>query len=192
MSRVGRRERLGIGRPGPPALPRISTLATPGADVVIATMTAQNSRRFAALKRCFWAGVMLAAMGPAGAVERTLTIQAPASIRAGQELKVTISASTDAGKGEQVGFLQAEASLDGGRTWVAVCYLQKSGPQVEQQASLKPGPAGTTVILRARAAFRDGLAGDVDYSGAAVRWEESWKKWQSPPAKQASIAVRAI
>lgn len=143
------------------------------------------------LRWCLLAGAMLAACGTAGAVERTLKIEAPASVRPGQDLAVTISAGTDAGKGEQVGFLQVEASLDGGRTWTAVCYLQKSGPQVRQSAHLKPGPAGTTVKLRARAAFRDGLAGDVDYNGAAIRWEQSWKDWEEPPARHVNVAVKA-
>lgn len=141
------------------------------------------------LHSCLLAGAMLAALGTAGAVERTLQIEAPASARAGQELTLTISASTDAGKGEQVGFLQVEASLDGGKTWQAVCYLQKSGPKVAQPATLKAGPAGSVVKVRARAAYRDGLAGDVDFSGAAIRWDGSWAAWQTPPAKQASVRV---
>ena len=143
------------------------------------------------MKRCLLAGALFMALGRAGAVERTLRIEAPASVAAGQELTVTISASTDAGQGEQVGFLQAESSIDGGQTWTAICYLQKCGVQVVQHASLKPGPVGTTVKLRVRAAFRDGLAGDVDFSGAAIRWDGNWKEWKSPPAKQASIAVTA-
>lgn len=142
-------------------------------------------------KRGLLLGALLLALGSAGAVERALLIEAPVSVVAGGELKVAISASTDAGQGEQVGFLQAEASLDGGKTWTAICYLQKSGEQVVQHISLKPGPAGTTVKLRVRAAFRDGLAGDVDYNGAALRWAGGWKAWQTPPAKHASIAVTA-
>jgi hypothetical protein len=136
-------------------------------------------------------GALLLALGRAGAVERILRIQAPASVPAGQELMVIISASTDAGQGEQVGFLQAESSVDGGKTWTAICYLQRSGAQAEQRASLKPGAAGTTVKLRVRAAYRDGLAGDVDFNGAALMWKGSWNEWKSPPAKHASIAVTA-
>jgi hypothetical protein len=149
------------------------------------------------LPGCTWkrggllVGAMLMTLGSAGAVERTLRIEAPASVRTDAELTVTISASTDAGKGEQVGFLQAEASLDGGKTWTAICYLQQTGPRVTQTASLKPGPVGTTVKLRARAAFRDGLAGDVDYSGAVIRWPGSWESWQTPPARHASVDVTA-
>jgi hypothetical protein len=143
------------------------------------------------LKPSVLAAAFLLGLGSAGAVERTLRIEAPATVAAGQELVVTISASTDAGQGEQVGFLQAESSVDGGQTWKAICYLQQSGAQVEQRASLKPGAAGTTVKLRARAAYRDGLAGDVDFNGAAIMWKGSWNEWKSPPAKLASIAVTA-
>ncbi|MDB6114091.1 MAG: hypothetical protein JWQ83_1294 [Lacunisphaera sp.] len=132
----------------------------------------------------------LAMLGTAGAVERTLRIEAPVAIRAGQEFKVIISAGSDAGTGEKVGFLQAEVSVDRGKTWTAICYLQNCGPQVEQPANLKSGAAGTSVMLRARAAFRDGLAGDVDYTGAAIQWEESWKEWAEPPAKHRDVAVK--
>lgn len=125
------------------------------------------------------------------AVERTLQIEAPATVREGQSLAVAIAASTDAGQGEQVGFLQVEASTDGGRSWTALCYLEKSGPRVTQTVTVMPGPAGTTVVLRARAAFRDGLAGDVDFTGAALRWHATWKAWSEPPARLASIAVTA-
>jgi hypothetical protein len=143
------------------------------------------------MKKCLLTGGLLAALVPMGAVERTLKIEVPASVGAGKDISVMLSASTDAGKGEQVGFLQVEVSMDEGKTWTAVCYLQKSGPRVAQQATLKAGAAGSTVKLRARAAFRDGLAGDVDYSGAAIRWDGSWNNWQTPPAKQVSVAVTA-
>ena len=126
----------------------------------------------------------------AHAVERSLTITAPASVPADQEVAVTIEASTDAA-GEQVGFLQVEFSIDGGKTWKAVCYLQNSGQRVLQPAQLKPGPSGSEIELRARAAFRDGLAGDVDYRGAAIMWEGNWKVWKTPPAKNVVIQVTA-
>lgn len=143
------------------------------------------------MKRCLLAGALLLALGRAGAVERTLRVEAPGSVGAGRELTVRIVAGTDAGTGEQIGFLQAEYSLDVGKTWTAICYLQNLGTQAVQQASLKPGPAGTTVKLRVRAAFRGGLAGDVDYNGAAILWNGSWAKWQSPPARLANIVVTA-
>jgi hypothetical protein len=146
---------------------------------------------WALIKRGLLFGGLLLALIPAAAVERTLRLEAPATVVAGQTAEVLISASTDAGQGEQVGFLQAEMSVDDGRTWTAICYLQKSGPSITQPASLTPGPAGTTVKVRVRAAFRDGLAGDVDYTGAALRWHASWNDWKTPPAKHASIAVVA-
>ena len=68
------------------------------------------------LKSFLLAGVLLlAGPGWAGVVERTLVIDAPASVAAGQDLAVTISASTNAGQGEQVGFLQnGDGTLGGG------------------------------------------------------------------------------
>lgn len=134
-------------------------------------------------------GALLMAAGRVGAVERRLLIEAPATAAAGQPLMVAIYAFTDAGQGEQVGFLQAEYSMDGGQTWTAICYLQKSGPKIRQPFKLTPGAAGTTIKVRARAAFRDGLAGDVDFSGAALVWAGSWGDWKSPPAKHALITV---
>lgn len=136
------------------------------------------------------AGALLATGVTAHAVERSLTISAPTSVQADQLAAVTIEASTDA-LGEQVGFLHVEFSTDEGRTWKAVCYLQNSGQRVVQPAQLKPGPAGSVIELRARAAFRDGLAGDVDYRGAAILWQGNWKVWGNPPAKHVVIKVTA-
>jgi hypothetical protein len=127
----------------------------------------------------------------AGAVERILRIDAPATVKPGRALTVTVFAATDAGQGEQIGFLQVESSVDGGRTWVAVCYLDKVGATVERPVNLTAGAVGSRVQVRARAAFRDGLAGDVDYTGAALRWNDSWAKWAEPPAKSVVIAVVA-
>jgi hypothetical protein len=143
------------------------------------------------MQRGLLLGALLVTLSQARAVERTLRIEAPAMVAAGQPLSIVISASTDAGKGEQVGFLHVEVSMDEGKTWTAICYLQKSGPRVVQRTSLTAGPAGATVMLRARAAFRDGVAGDVDYSGAPIRWEGSWTEWMAPPAKRARIVVKA-
>jgi hypothetical protein len=142
------------------------------------------------IKRCLLLGALGLALAQAAAVERKLYIEAPATIGAGQPLTVTIAASTDAGQGEQVGFLQAEVSVDDGKTWSAICYLQKSGPQVVHRAKLSPGAAGTAVRLRVRAAFRDGPAGDVDFSGAAIVWDKTWETWKTPPTKHARIAVK--
>jgi len=134
------------------------------------------------------AGALLATGLSAHAVERSLTINAPTSMQEDQEVSLTIEASTDA-VGEQVGFLQVEFSIDGGRTWTAICYLQNSGQRVVQPAQLKPGPPGSVIELRARAAFRGGLAGDVDYRGAAILWQLSWVEWKTPPTKYAKILV---
>jgi len=141
------------------------------------------------LKRGVLAGALLATVS-AYAVERSLTITAPTTVQADEEVSVTIEASTDA-TGEQVGFLQVEFSIDGGKTWKAVCYLQNSGQRVVQPAQLKPGPSGSVIELRARAAFRDSLAGDVDYQGAAILWHRNWKGWGTPPAKYVLIKVTA-
>ena len=138
----------------------------------------------------FALGLLLLGMARAQAVERTLSIQAPATAAAGQAFEVVLSAATDAGHGEQVGFLQADVSVNGGETWTALCYLQQAGPKVAQKATVTPGAAGSLVKLRVRAAFRDGLAGDVDYTGAALRWHAEWKDWQSPPARQAAVTIR--
>jgi hypothetical protein len=148
-----------------------------------------NARRW--WQRGLLAGLFLMAAVRGAAVERRLQIEAPAAVAAGQTLAVVFLASTDAGRGEQVGFLQAEMSLDGGKTWTPVCYLVNLGASAAHAESLKPGPAGSTVRLRVRAAFRDGLAGDVDFSGAAIRWHENWADWMEPPSRLLTIPVKA-
>lgn len=132
-----------------------------------------------------------AAVAPLSAVERVLRIEVPAAAVAGQPLPVVIVAATGAGGGEQVGFLQADVSLDGGRTWAPLCYLANAGPQVAHPVAVTPGGPGTVVRIRARAAFRDGLAGDVDYTGAALRWNRGWRRWDEPPARHAAVPVTA-
>jgi hypothetical protein len=121
--------------------------------------------------------------------DRVLTIDAPGTVVAGQPLNITVTASTDAGGGEQVGFLQIESSSDGGKTWTALCYLAKVGPKAVQVVRPETS-TGNIIEVRARAAFRDGLAGDVDYRGGAIRWDETWKKWSEPPARHVVIQVR--
>lgn len=134
---------------------------------------------------------LLAIFSPLGAVERTVELHGPATVPAGSALTVTISARSDAGQGERIGFFQAEASADGGLTWQAVCYLDNLAAETQQTVSLTAGAAGTVVKVRVRVAFRDGLAGDVDYRGAAIRWTETWGQWREPPAKSLAIAVVA-
>jgi hypothetical protein len=166
-----------------------STLATRWNSTVIRVMRHEFPGYEVWVRLCVFALLILGAAHRAVGVERTLIIDAPDSVSASEEIRAIISASTDAGVGEQVGFLQVEVSNDNGTTWEAICYLQNSGPEIRQAVTLKPRHIGTVTILRARAAFRDGLAGDVDYRGAAIMWERNWKSWDTPPAKTATIAV---
>ena len=133
-------------------------------------------------------GLALALAGRA--VERTLDIEAPVMVAPGASVAVVLSASTDAGQGERIGLFQADFSVDGGRTWAGLCYLDNIGPDTRQERAITAGPAGTEVKVRLRVAFRDGLAGDVDYRGAAIRWHAEWARWQDPPAKTVTIAVK--
>ena len=79
--------------------------------------------------------------------------------------------------------------MDGGQSWSALCYLDNAGTSMSRTFPLKAGAAGTPVKVRVRVAFRNGLAADVDYNGAAIRWTDSWEKWEEPPAKSVSVAV---
>ncbi len=133
-------------------------------------------------------GMGLASAAPA--VERRVGVEAPATVAAGAPIQVVLIASTDAGQGEQIGLFQADFSVDGGRTWEGLCYLDKVGPETRQERTLTAGPSGTVVKVRLRVAFRDGLAGDVDYRGAALRWSGSWTKWAEPPARWVTVAVK--
>jgi hypothetical protein len=133
-----------------------------------------------------WLGLLVSG----GAVERTMTIEAPASVAAGAACPVVLSAGTDAGQGERIGMFQVDFSLDGGRTWTGLCYLDNIGAATRQERTIAAGAAGSTIRVRMRVAFRDGLAGDVDYNGAALRWHGSWGKWAEPPAKSVAVAVK--
>jgi hypothetical protein len=148
-------------------------------------MFSRSFRRLAA-----WGAIlgMLASVGQA--VERTLELTAPATVVAGTPIPVMLAASTNAGQGERIGLFQADYSIDGGRTWTGLCYMDNIGPATRQERAISPGPAGTVVKVRLRVAFRDGLAGDVDYTGAAIRWNVGWGKWQEPPAKSVTIVVK--
>jgi hypothetical protein len=127
---------------------------------------------------------------PAFAVTRVVTITAPTETKPGSELKVAVAASTDATDGERIGFLHSEYSLDGGKTWTSVTYEQKLGRTATRILTLTAGAEGTKVIVRARAAFRDGKAGDVDFKGGAIDWGNSWEKWLTPPARNHIIYIR--
>lgn len=124
-------------------------------------------------------------------VERRVSIAAPASVEKGSPVTVTLVAETDAGDGERIGLFQADFSLDGGRTWVGLCYLADLARSTRQERTLPVGADCAEVRVRLRVAFRQGLAGDVDYRGGAIRWKDSWEEWKEPPARTAKIAIVA-
>jgi hypothetical protein len=125
---------------------------------------------------------------PAFAVNRTVTITAPATVKAGASIHVSITAATDAKDTEQIGFFHAEYSADGGKTWKS-SNVEKTGRSASREIDFPAGPAGSKALVRVRIAFRGGKAGDVDYSGAPIKWGDSWDKWGTPPAKIATITV---
>lgn len=127
---------------------------------------------------------------PLRAVERYLRIEAVPTANPGQNYRATILAGTDAGGGEQVGMFQVDISLDDGRTWTGARYLDGLGASTTQGIDIPIGPTTSPVRMRVRVAFRGGAAGDVDYRGAAIRWKESWEKWEEPPAK--SLVVKVV
>jgi hypothetical protein len=127
---------------------------------------------------------------PAFAVDRLVSVSAPAEARPGSPVRVSVLASTDAIDGEHVGFFHAEYSLDGGQTWTGICFEEKAGGMVERVANVTAGAAGTKIVVRARAAFRGGKAGDVDFKGGPILWEDTWGKWRTPPARFAITYVR--
>ena len=144
---------------------------------------------FARPARWWLASCLLAVLAlPAAAVERVLNITAPASVAAGTKVNIPVLARTDA-KGEQIGFFHAEYSTDGGKTWTGFCYEQNAGASATRNAIFTVGAAGTKSLVRVRIAFRGGPAGDVDFNGAALKWKDTWEKWQSPPAKILTINV---
>jgi hypothetical protein len=123
------------------------------------------------------------------AATRSLTVMAPAEVKPGTPVRVTVAAGTDHADSEHVGFLHAESSADGGRTWQPAFYFEKPGRAISRAVELKAGAEGTKLLVRARVAFRGGKAGDVDFTGAPIAWDGSWGKWQSPPARQVTIVV---
>lgn len=127
---------------------------------------------------------------PALAVIRTLSIDAPATAQSGSDVHITVAASTNAVDAEQIGFFQAEYSVDGGKNWTPV-YAEKVGRSAKRAIDFKAGPAGSQCLVRARIAFRGGKAGDVDFAGKPIAWADSWGKWATPPARHASIEVTA-
>jgi hypothetical protein len=135
--------------------------------------------------------VSLLGLVPAfAAVNRSLTLTAPAAIKAGMDINAVVTAATEAEDAEQIAFLQTEFSVDGGKTWVPV-YAENLGRKATRTVNIPAGQAGSQVAVRARVAFRGGKAGDVDFTGAPIQWEDSWGKWASPPAKTITVNVTA-
>jgi hypothetical protein len=141
--------------------------------------------------RAFLTASLLLTALPLRAVERYLKIEAVPTAQPGQNYRATIKAGTDAGGGEQIGMFQVDISVDDGRTWTGARYLDGLGASTTQGIDIPIGPTTTPVRLRVRVAFRGGLAGDVDFRGAAIRWQESWANWEEPPAQSVRIAVKA-
>ncbi|MCW5548466.1 MAG: hypothetical protein KIT44_05835 [Opitutaceae bacterium] len=131
---------------------------------------------------CLWLPFSL------GAVERSLTIVAPEKSAAGESLQVVVAAGTSARHGERIGFFQVEAQQPGDAEWVPMIYLDNLGQEYRQEFTLTPVRAGE-LRVRARVAFRDGLAGDVDQTGAAIRWKDRWAHWREPTARHAVIRI---
>lgn len=141
--------------------------------------------------RAFLAISLLLTALPLRAVERYLRIEAVPTAKPGQNFRATVLAGTDAGGGEQVGMFQVDISLDDGKTWTGARYLDGLGAKTTQGIDIPIGPTTSPVRLRVRVAFRGGKAGDVDFRGAAIRWQESWAKWEEPPAQSVVIKVVA-
>ena len=133
------------------------------------------------------AGALLAI--PAQAAERLLKLESPTVATSNTPIKVTVRASTDAGGGEQIGFLHVEFSVDDGQTWKGLCFEQNLGPATARTLSVTTGAAGSKTMVRARVAYRGGKAGDVDFKGAAIKWQDTWSNWAEPPARIATVDI---
>ena len=136
------------------------------------------------------ATLLILAAVPAFAANREVTITAPAEVKPGTGFQAVVTASTDAGGGEQIGFLHIEYSVDGGKTWTSHCYEEKVGNSATRTVDLLAGIRGAKIIVRTRVAFRGGKAGDVDYLGGPIQWNETWEKWLSPSARVRIIYVK--
>ncbi len=142
------------------------------------------------LVRSLFAGALGLLSAPlVSAVNRVVDFNVPLYAGAGTSVPVYVSAATDAGGGEQVGFLHWDYSTNNGGSWTPINYDYNLGASVSRSTSIIAGSAGSTIRLRARVAFRDGSAGDVDYAGGAIDWSGTWDNWGSPPTKEVSIPV---
>jgi hypothetical protein len=135
-----------------------------------------------------WLVLFILSAIPAFATNRALTIAAPTVVRPGDSVHVMVTASTDASDGEEIGFFHSEYSIDGGKTWLPV-YAEKVGRSATRPVDFKAGADGTKALVRSRMAFRGGAAGDVDYAGGRIAWDDTWAKWATPPAKVITINV---
>jgi hypothetical protein len=127
---------------------------------------------------------------PSFATDRLVSISAPSETRPGSPVHVSVMAETDATDGEQIGFMHAQYSVDGGKSWTAICFEEKVGAQLERGADFQAGAAGTKILVRVRVAFRGGKAGDVTYKGTPIAWDESWGNYRAPAGKFVVIYVR--
>ncbi|MCF7687556.1 MAG: hypothetical protein K9M98_03800 [Cephaloticoccus sp.] len=127
---------------------------------------------------------------PSLAVDRVVSSDLPAETQPDSPLRVTVQASSNVAGGEYVGFFHAEYSIDGGQNWTGICYEAKSGTKVERGVTITTGKVGTKVVVRARTAFRGGMAGDVDYDGGAINWDDTWSMWRTPPTRYWIAYVR--
>lgn len=126
---------------------------------------------------------------PGFSADRQLTVTVPTKASPGSKISAIVAASTDGADGEVVWFFHAEYSVDRGKTWVGISYDQDLGATVSRTVQIDVSPNSSMILVRARACFRGGAAGDVDFNGKPIKWEESWAKWLSPPAKIAKVFV---
>jgi len=122
------------------------------------------------------------------AVDRVVTIAAPAVAAPGIDVHVEVTAGTSARDGEQIGFFQAEYSIDNGKTWVPV-YAENLGKASTRAVNFRTSAAGIPALVRVRVAFRGGKAGDVDFAGKPIDWGGTWGTWATPPARHATVTV---
>lgn len=123
------------------------------------------------------------------AANRSIAAGTPRKVAPGAKVSIPVVVTSDVGGGERVGFFHGEYSVDGGKNWTGFCFESNLSASVTRLAHVEAGPAGSQIIIRVRIAFRGGSAGDVDYTGAAIKWNGSWEKWGEPPAKYFRIAV---
>jgi hypothetical protein len=136
-----------------------------------------------------FASIALCVTTVSPAAQRSLELVAPARVAPGATAEARVLAATEAGAGEQIGFLHVEVSTDSGRNWAPLAYEMNVGTSFDRRWPVTVGAAGTRTLLRVRAAFRGGVAGDVDFAGAAIRWKDAWAAWAVPPSRHATILV---